>query len=159
MTSMSPIKNNSDQNDSNEEINLVPMLKSLDEADNVPDSSVIASSPVKRLITMYNSNGEAHKKSRKKSKAINKRVDDIKKTFEEARKEFDELDDVHRNLTDSGDNSPYGGSDDNDCSIDDTLVLTNADALKSRSVKKGLPLSIDISRDNDNDPSEIFWEV
>ena len=133
------------------------MLKSPDEVDCVPDSSITIVSPVKRLITMYNSNGVAHKKSRRRTKGIDKKVDNIKKNYDVARKEFDELDDAQHNLTDSGDNSPYSGSD--NYSIDDTTAIPISDTLISKSVKKGLPLSIDVSRDNVDDPGEIFWEV
>jgi hypothetical protein len=133
------------------------MLKSPDVADSIPDGSTATVSPVKRLITMYNSSGESSKKSRKKIKEIDKRVDNIKKNFEVARKEFDELEDMQHNFPDSGDNSPYGESD--ICSIDDTPAIQIADTLLSKSDKKVLPLSIDISRENGNDPSEIFWEV
>jgi hypothetical protein len=133
------------------------MLKSPDVVDSVPDGSTATVSPVKRLITMYNSSGESNKKLRKKTKAIDKRVDNIKKNFEVARKEFDEFDNMQHNFTDSGDNSPYSGSD--ICSIEDTSALQIAGTVISKSHKKGMPLLIDISRENDNDPSEIFWEV
>lgn len=129
------------------------MLTVADVTDCVSNGSTVSVSPVKRLITMYNSNGVADKKSRRKAKASNK-SQNTKDNLEVARKGCDELN-VQHNLTNSGENSPYSGSDSSSCSTDDQIVDTSL----SKPLKRGLSLSIDISRDNSTDPNEIFWEV
>jgi hypothetical protein len=119
-------------------------------------------SPVKRLITMYNSTGAAAQKaSRRKAKvkldtaSQNKDDSNIAKTTGQG-----EGSEEIQSVTDSADNSPQIDSDEevgwanDDFSIDKVVPECS---VEKKAISK--PLSLDVSRDNIADLDEIHWEV
>ena len=112
-------------------------------------------SPVKRLITMYNSNGAAaHKASRRKKKSNPENLENEKIKLADCKRESLSC---QESLTSSRESSPRNGKDDDNCwSSDDCSVeiLDNQSPVISTLPSK----PSDIFRDS-SDGNEISWEV